>query len=510
MRLLRCATIALSLTALHCASSTKDGAPIGNGGDTSSSGGGSTSYSSGGGQNNGNGGDQPSGSGGDQPGGGGDQGSTGGLSGGGSSGAGGGTAIHTDGGTYTIDPIGTKNRAPGFVDLTPPMGAPLDGVGTTLSPAAPDGWTWYNIDGAVCRDNSPAGFFVHMGTTDKLIIYLEGGGACSDDHYCAFNPANVNQILAGNGQTVIGSTAGAIAGRQQPGVYNTTATPANSPQGIHDLTNAANPFKDWSHIYVPYCTGDVFYGEKPGGTVAATGGTQTPPQQFVGGADMKLFIGRIVPTFKSKVSRVVLTGASAGGFGAALNFSMVSDAFGDVPVDVIDDSGPPFNDKYMPVCMQKRWRAQWGFQFPPDCAECNQADGGGLVHVADFLTRKHPKAHIAIISSMQDEVIRLFYSVGLQDCKNYDTADPVAVVLGQLDPTVFFPGDQYTSGLTDLRATYLPTKQLATYFIGGAAPQNTYHQHEFRPEFYDPAMGTETEAQFVTNFLAGTMEQIGP
>ena len=68
------------------------------------------------------------------------------------------------------------------------------------------------------------------------------------------------------------------------------------------------------------------------------------------------------PTFKDKVSRVVLTGSSAGGFGAALNYSMVQDAFGNVPVSILDDSGPPFEDQQMPVCMQKRWREAWGFE----------------------------------------------------------------------------------------------------------------------------------------------------
>ena len=33
--------------------------------------------------------------------------------------------------------------------------------------------------------------------------------------------------------------------------------------------------------------------------------------------------------------------------------------------------------------------------------------------MADFLMRKHPKAKVGLISTMEDEVIRLFFSVGL-------------------------------------------------------------------------------------------------
>jgi len=105
------------------------------------------------------------------------------------------------------------------------------------------------------------------------------------------------------------------------------------------------------------------------------------PQHFVGYSNMPKIVGHLVPTFGKKVERVVLTGASAGSFGAALNFSMVQDAFGSVRVDPILDSGLPFTDKYMFACMQKRWRAIWGFDasLPSDCKDCFASDGGGRI-----------------------------------------------------------------------------------------------------------------------------------
>jgi hypothetical protein len=222
---------------------------------------------------------------------------------------------------------------------------------------------------------------------------------------------------------------------------------------------------------------------------------------------MRLFMGRIVPTFKSKVSRVLMTGASAGGFGAALNFSMVQDSFGDVRVDLLDDSGPPFDDQGMAPCVQKRWRDQWGFAnaLPPDCTECNSTDGGRLSKLSDFLLRKHKKSNVAFISTMQDEVVRLFFSAGLANCQNYDTANPVTIVVFQGDPTIYFPAQQYTDGLTDLRTKYVGSGQLSTYFMSGQL-----HQHIFRPEFYTATAGSETEAAWVGKLLAGQMEQVGP
>lgn len=418
----------------------------------------------------------------------------------GTDGATAGTGVDVDSGVGGDSP----NTAPGFVNLAPPMGAPLDGVGTTLTPPAPEGWVWYEIEGALCRDGSKTGFFVHEGSANKLLIFLEGGGACSNDHFCAFNPGTAAASLSGTGQTVIGSTIGVVPDRQQPGVY-ADGSHKTAPQGIHDLNNPANPFKDWSQVYVPYCTGDVFFGTLDNGSVPGLSG-----QKFLGYRDMQLFMGRIVPTFQDKVDHVVLAGSSAGSFGAALNASMVQDSFGEVPVDLIMDSGLPFSDKYMPVCMQERWREQWGLNaaLPPDCTECQQADGGGFLGLADFMLRKHPNMKLAALSGAEDEVMRLFFSSGLKDCAAYDTADPVAIVLGQFDPTVYYPAKDYTAAIEEVKTKYVPTGRLATYLIG--APTPNYHEHLFRSELYTAPSGGVTEAQFVADFIEGKMQQITP
>ncbi|MEY4577609.1 MAG: hypothetical protein RL701_2312 [Pseudomonadota bacterium] len=103
--------------------------------------------------------------------------------------------------------------------------------------------------------------------------------------------------------------------------------------------------------------------------------------------------------------------------------------------------------------------------------------------------------------------MRLFFSSGLQDCAAYDTADPVLVVLGQFDPTVFFPAAQYTAGLKATKQRYLATHRLGTYFMG--APTPNLHEHLFRPRFYTAAAGDVTIANFVRGFVAGKVEQVG-
>lgn len=390
------------------------------------------------------------------------------------------------------------NTASGYVNLAPAMGPALDrNGGETLTPAAPEGWSWYTIDGAICRDGSPTGFFVHYGTAPKLAIYLEGGGACINTGFCDYNPKNKDMILTGTGETVLGSAFGSAAGRQQPGGYEGT------PHGMHDLTNSANPYKDWSHVYVPYCTGDVHFGTKTDAMVPGV----AAPQQFVGHLNMKKFIARIVPTFP-EVDQVVLTGASAGSFGAALNFSMVQDSFGSARVFPILDSGVPFEDSHWPACMQQQWRNIWGLDaaFPPDCDECFQADGGGMIHLADFLLDKHPNARLAVISGLHDEVIRLFFSPGLNNCATIETASPVAITLLQFDPATYIVPAEYEASLRGMEAAYQSTGRLATYYIGG--PIANLHQHTFRNRFYEAAAGGVTIASFVTGFLNDEMQHV--
>ena len=203
-----------------------------------------------------------------------------------------------------------------------------------------------------------------------------------------------------------------------------------------------------------------------------------------------------------------LTGASAGGFGAGLNFGMVQDSFGKVPVTVLDDSGPPFRTEYLPACIQQEWRQLWGFDaaIPSDCADCFNSDGSGLTNIVPYWHHKYKNARVGLVSTVQDEVMRLFFASGDNNCASNN-----ATALS-LSP---YPAAQYTQGLQDLVTAYQCTGALATYYIGGMNsnfPNPTYHQHIFRSEFYtvDTDTGSTTMAQWTANLLAGNLQVLGP
>lgn len=389
-----------------------------------------------------------------------------------------------------------------YMSLAPAMSTPLlpDG-GTQVSPAPPAGWVWYEIPNTFCRDGSPNGLYVRHTSSDKLLIYFEGGGACTTKGFCHFNPKNVNEILSGDGESVLGSSLAVIPGRQQPGAYT-----GGQLAGLFDDTNAANPYKGWNMVYIPYCTGDVHFGSNDAGMVHNV----PEPQKFVGYKNTREFMSHLAPTFKDKVDHVIVTGASAGSFGAALNLSMIADSFAGVDVDGILDSGAPFEDKYWPTCLQQSWRDLWKLNdsFPADCTQCFNADGGGMLGLADFLIDKHPSGQIGVVSAMHDEVIRLFFAPGQNDCATIKTADPFEITTSQIIGGTIFPAADYANGLLGLRALYEGTGRLSTYYMSGAT--ELLHQHTFRARFYEAPSGGKTIAQWSADFVAGTMAQVGP
>ena len=406
-----------------------------------------------------------------------------------------------------------------FVNLAPPMGAAFDRTendpvpGADAGMSAPQGWNFYNIDGAMCRDGSPMGIYVRYGSVSKLMIYLEGGGACMSPHFCDHNPSNMNQVFPGgslNGESFYGSLV-TQAGLQAP--YT---------DGIFDNTNAANPFQNWNQIYIPYCTGDAHFGTNPSAQLMdGVNPFQTNTWHFVGYLNMQKFVSRIVPTFPS-VEQVVMTGSSAGGLGAGLNYGMVQDAFGKIPVTLVDDSFPPFvGTQDITPCLQDIIRPLWGFDksLPSDCKDCSDGDAGGMVNIMPYWLHKYPNVKFGLVSSVHDQIIRLFLAAGQNNCTDTDPNLLSGLALQGSD-VPSFDGGQFSDGLQELKATYVCTNAISSYLIGTGDPDasdsngtiDTLHQHIFRPRFYSPLAGPgqPTVAQWMSDFVGGKLEQVGP
>ena len=401
-----------------------------------------------------------------------------------------------------------------FENLGVALGTPFDKTHSDMPPEAgapPSGWNYYNIDGAKCADNSPMGIYVRYSTSTKLLIYLEGGGACFSSHFCDHNPHNMNTVFPGgslNGESFAGSLV------TQPGLQQ----PYTS--GIFDNTNSANPFKDWNEIYIPYCTGDAHFGTNDTATLPdGVNPFATDSWHFVGYRNMQKFIARIVPTF-SNADYVLLTGSSAGGLGAGLNYGLVQDTFGKTPVELIDDSFPPFTGELISSCLQAIAVPLWGMDksLPSDCAECGQ-DAGGLANIIEYWHHKYPNLRAGLVSSIHDQIIRLFLAAGQNNCTDTDPNLLSGLALQGSD-VPSFDGGMYENGLDALRTLYGCTNAVSTYYIGTGDPDasdsngtiDTLHEHLFRDRFYEPLAGPgkPTLASWAGDFVQGHYSQTGP
>lgn len=142
-----------------------------------------------------------------------------------------------------IDPM-----AAGLVDgsgkLLGDDGQPLtDAGGNALEPACAFG-----------PFGQPFHFFVQPGDPRRLLVFHDGGGACWEANTCASPFFTADPTY-------------------DPRITETPENLALSG-GILDDANAANPFKGWTKVFIPYCTGDVGWGNRVATylTPAAPGG----------------------------------------------------------------------------------------------------------------------------------------------------------------------------------------------------------------------------------------------
>jgi hypothetical protein len=340
----------------------------------------------------------------------------------------------------------------GARDPNPPVGDPFENL-------PPNTWTLEYVNGAKCRDGAPAGIGLNPNPqSDRLLIYLEGGGAC-------FN-----------------SSCDVTA-------FDTPFIPPSD--GIFDRTNPDNPVRDFNMVYIPYCTGDVFAGDAPD-AVIVNGLGQPVFHQFVGYRNVGLFLSRIVPTFPN-VKQVLLTGISAGGFGAGLNADRVQRAFGSVPVVLVDDSGPPMSKRAVPVCLQRQFRRVWNLDATilADCgADCPDHDDWAL-DVMMHTVKRSTASVTGLYSSVHDLVIRTFYGFGNDDC---------SAALGVVD------ADVYQTELMSLRQMTAPPGAIyGTYYVDG-----TGHTCLRGPCFSTTVTNGVSLATWLGALLAGRATHVGP
>lgn len=158
-----------------------------------------------------------------------------------------------------------------------------------------------------CSDGSPYFFWTHRGTSDRLVVFLEGGGACFSADTCGPTNPSYNRTLEGND----------LSGPNSSGIF--------------DLANTKNPFRHDSFVFIPYCTGDLHMGDAihdyGGGVVIHHNGAVNAGTAMTTAS--ALFEG---------AKEVVVSGSSAGSAPTPLYAGVAQDLFPDAKVTAIADA----------------------------------------------------------------------------------------------------------------------------------------------------------------------------
>ncbi len=114
----------------------------------------------------------------------------------------------------------------------------LDEVGRSPTAQLHEGWNAIAPGGETrCSDGSTYQFWVRRGDPKKLLFYLQGGGACWSRETCDTQMSPTYTV-------------------------NLDGFDPHTLGGIFDASNADNPVRDYTKVFVPYCSGDVHLGAK--------------------------------------------------------------------------------------------------------------------------------------------------------------------------------------------------------------------------------------------------------
>jgi hypothetical protein len=252
-----------------------------------------------------------------------------------------------------------------------------------------DGWNQIDPGGNTnCARGGKYSFFVRKANTDKLLIYFEGGGSCYDAKTCHVGGGFFDDSI-------------------DPQAQNDN--PAYKSSGVFDLSNERNPFRNYNIVFVSYCTGDAFMGNK----VVTYTYENNPFQIYYRGYENTRMVLRWTYQNFPKPDSVFAIGCSAGVVGSFFNSPYILENYKDIPFTLIGDSGGGYLDgpaSFVESIGTSELLPGWLPQY-------KDLISGGLVHSKLFFTlpaQAYPEAHFGLLDtqddSLQAEILTRFNS----------------------------------------------------------------------------------------------------
>jgi len=254
----------------------------------------------------------------------------------------------------------------------------------------------------------PFRFFVQTGVSSKLLILHDGGGACWEAKTCS---APFDVLPPPNG--IYDRTVSEFVD-EEGDFFFASGTPAG---GILDSTSSDNPFKDWTKVFIPYCTGDVGWGNQD--TRYAYPSINRPKGQpfftvhHRGYANIRAVLRWVEDRYSGQTpSKIMIAGTSAGAYAAPLVilpevkklFPSVQDTY------VIADSGNGIvTDQFISDA-----KANWGLDrtLPDYLQEVFAQGANGLpVRLYGQLAVRYPTTRFGQFQNAYDGIQTVIYNI---------------------------------------------------------------------------------------------------
>ena len=248
-----------------------------------------------------------------------------------------------------------------------------------------DGWLEVRPGGeTLCARGGEYAYFVRPGDPEKVVLEFQGGGACWDDMTC--------------------SVAGAIFNED---IENTRSAVGMYRQGIYDHDNPDNPFKGWTHVMVPYCTGDVHWGNADSTYGQGDNEFTIHHRGYVNALSAVEWIGHEIEA----PSKIAVTGCSAGGYGSIVWSAWMMETYPDANVYQFSDSAAGIITEQFFAASFPTWGVQNAFPAWIPELDMSMVDylDLDLTDVYEIIGNHYPNDRVSQYNTALDKTQIFFY-----------------------------------------------------------------------------------------------------
>lgn len=249
----------------------------------------------------------------------------------------------------------------------------------TIRPLSTLSRGWNRIPGRFgtgCARDSIYAFKVRPGLPEKVMIFLNGGGACWRAQEC--DPRHA--------------------------IYTMSADSANDVAnrvGLLDYTNEKNPVRDWTMVFVPYCTGDLHLGTREIDYVRAGAKEEDKPLtiRHGGAANLEAVLDWVYVNFRSP--RVVfVAGVDAGSAPTPVVAERMARRYPRARVVQLGDGAGALHSDSLPSILAA-WGATEYLQHDPAFRSVDSTDFT-LERLYAVSAAVAPRVHYAQVNAAQD------------------------------------------------------------------------------------------------------------